>query len=394
MRTDGREETPASGTTTPARSRLLVPDLARGAALLLVAVGNVHFWFRQDPGASEAWENLLSTLLFLLVDVRVYPLFSLLLGFGLAMVAHGSVRAGLDSGLDRRGAERRTVALLRRRGMWLVVFGGVHALVFAQDILGVYGLVTILVAGIVTARRWRASLVLGAVVCVLSTLFLLVVGPEAALSRGYGSASQLMFEEGMLGVATSLALWVIVTPATVLTSMVLPSVLLGAWLAGRGPIERPDRYRPRLALLVLVGLVVPVVVTPLLWAGSGGIGALARVLVAWHQGLAGVLAGAACLALIALVASHRSAGTGVLGRALTATGRRALSAYLAQTVLMACTAGVLRLGGVDSLALAWQLVAAVVVWSVSVLLCWMAERYGIHGPAERLLRHLAASPRG
>ncbi|MFE1170375.1 DUF418 domain-containing protein [Nocardiopsis sp. NPDC058789] len=374
---------------------MLVPDLARGTMLLLIAVANTHYWFPQDLGSSAHVERVSSTLLFLLVDARVYPLFSLLLGFGLAMVARGSVRAGLDSGLDQRGAERRTVALLRRRGMWLVVFGGVHALVFAQDILGVYGLVTILVAGIVTAHRWRVALALGAVVCALSTLFLLVAGPEAALTRGYGAAAQLLFEEGLLGVATSLALWVVVAPATALTSMVVPSVLLGAWLAGRGPIERPGRYRPRLAALVLVGLVVPVVVTPVLWAGSGGTGAPARVLVAWHQGLAGVLAGAACLALIALVASHRTAGTGVLGRALTATGRRALSAYLAQTVLMACTAGALRLGGVDSLALAWQLVVAVVVWSVSVLLCSVAERHGVRGPAERSLRQLVAgSPRG
>lgn len=363
--------------------------------LLLIAVANTHYWFRQGIGSSTTVEQVASGMLFLLVDARVYPLFSLLLGFGLAMLARRSVRAGLDSGLDREGAERRTVSLLRRRGMWLVVFGGAHALVFAQDILGVYGIVTILVAGIVTARRWRVALVLGAVVCALSTVFLLVVGPEAALSRGYGSAARLLFEDGLLGVATNLALWIIVAPATVLTSMVLPSVLLGAWLAGRGPIERPDRYRPRLAVLVLVGLVVPVVVTPVLWAGSGGTGALARVLVAWHQGLAGVLAGAACLAVIALVASCRRVGAGLLGRALTATGKRALSAYLAQTVLMVSTAGVLRLGGVDSLALVWQLVVAVVVWSVTVLLCRVAERHGVRGPAERLLRQLVTpSPRG
>ena len=147
--------------------------------------------------------------------------------------------------------------------------------------------------------------------------------------------------------------------------------------------------------LVLAGLVVPVAVTPLLWAGADGGGVLARVLVAWHQGLGGVLAGAACLALVALAASGRGAGTGVLGQALTATGKRALSAYLAQTVLMALTAGALRLWGVDALALAWQLLVAAVVWSVSVLLCRVAEGYGVRGPAEQLLRQWAAAdPRG
>lgn len=383
MRTDGPAETPEPGAAAAAGSRLLVPDLGRGAMLLFIAVANVHFWFRQDPGAAEAMERLVSGLLFVLVDARAYPLFALLLGFGLATLAGRSVEAGLAAGLDRGRAERQAVALLRRRGLWLVVFGGVHALVFAQDILGVYGLVTVLVAGVVTARRWRVSVVLGGVVGVFCTLFLLVVGPEAVLARGYGSAARL-FEEGMLGAAGNLAMWVIVAPATVLTSMVLPSVLLGAWLAGRGPVERPEGYRGRLAVVVLGGLVVPV--AGALFADGS------RVFVAWHQGVGGVLAGVGYLALIALVAAGR---TGVPGRVLAATGKRSLSAYLAQTVLMALTAGVLRLGGVDSLALGWQLVVAGAVWAVTVLLCGVAERYGVRGPAERLLRQLVAGrPRG
>ncbi|MEU3016580.1 DUF418 domain-containing protein [Nocardiopsis sp. NPDC007018] len=370
---------------------MLVPDLARGVMLLLIAMANTRYWFSPDPTASAAVDGIVSGLLFLAVDSRVYPLFSLLLGFGLAVLARRFVQEGVDAGLDRVAARRRAVARLRGRGLWLVAFGGVHALVFAQDILGVYGIVTVLVAGVVTTRRWRVALVAGGGVCALSTLFLLAVGPESALERGYGAAAGLLFEEGVLGFATSLALWVVVAPATVLTSMVLPGVLVGAWLAGRGPVERPHECRGPLAVLVLVGLVVPVVVTPLVWAGMDGTGAGARVLVAWHQGLAGLVAGAACLALVALVGSVRGVGTGVVGRALTATGRRSLSAYLAQTVLLACAAGVSRLGGVDSLALVGQLVVALVVWSVTVLLCRLAERYGVRGPAERLLRQLAAA---
>ncbi|WP_234004069.1 DUF418 domain-containing protein [Nocardiopsis sp. SBT366] len=391
MRTGGQAETPAPGTASYPGERLLVPDLARGAMLSLIAVANTHYWFRQDLDASGTVEGLVSGTLTLLVDARAYPLFALLLGFGLAILASRSVHEGLASGLDHGQAETRARALLRRRGLWLIAFGAVHALIFAQDILGVYGLITIMVAGVITARRWWAALLLAGAVCVSSTLFLVAVGADAALARNHGSAAQILFEQGPVGWATNLAMWIVVVPATVLTSMALPSALLGAWLAGRGWIERPRRYRRGLTVVFLVGLFLPVVVTPVVWAGVGGQAALERAFVAWHQGLAGVLAGAGYLAVIALAASRRAAATGVLGRALAATGRRTLSVYLAQTVLVALTAGALRLFGVDSLALAWQLLVAVTVWAVSLLACSLAERHGIPGPAERGLRRLVAA---
>ncbi|MEV2278288.1 DUF418 domain-containing protein [Nocardiopsis sp. NPDC049922] len=359
--------------------------------LLLIATANAHYWFRQDPNASEVAETLVSGLLHLLVDGRAYPLFALLLGFGLATIARESVRESLAAGLDREQAERRATALLRGRGLGLLAFGAVHALVFAQGILGAYGLITVLVAGIVAARRRRAGLLLAALGCALSTSFLVVAGPEAVLARSHGLAAQALFDERLAGVAANLAIWTVTSPATVLTSMALPSALLGAWLAGRGLIEQPHRYRRELAGVVLVGLVVPTAVFPMLWLSVGGTGVPARVLIAWHQGLAGLLAGTALLALVALFAAHRSAGTGALGRALAATGRRSLSVYLAQTVLLALAAGALRVRGVEALSSVWQLTVAAVIWSIAVLVCSLMERRGVRGPAERALRRLVAA---
>ncbi len=371
--------------------RLLVPDLARGVMLLLIAAANAHYWFRQDPNASETYESLVSNLLHLLVDGRAYPLFALLLGFGLTRIAHGSVQASLAAGLDRKQAERRATALLRRRGLWLLAFGAVHALVFTQDVLGVYGLVTVVVAGVVASRRWRTALVSAVLVCTLSTSFLAAAGPEAVLARSHGLAAQALFDERLAGVAANLAIWTVATPATALSSMVLPSALLGSWLAGRGLVEQPHRYRRGLSGVVLVGLVVPAAVLPVLWVSVGGTGVPARALIAWHQGLAGLLTGAAYLALVALVVSHRAAGAGTLGRALAATGRRSLSAYLSQTVLLALAAGALRLCGVEALSLAWQMFVAATVWSVSLPVCSLMERRGVQGPAERELRRLVAA---
>ncbi|GAB2481174.1 DUF418 domain-containing protein [Nocardiopsis aegyptia] len=359
--------------------------------LLLIAGANAHYWFRQDQDASETAENLVAGLLYLLVDGRAYPLFALLLGFGLATIARRTIREGLAAGLDRDQAERRATARLRKRGLCLLAIGAAHSLVFAQDILGTYGLITVLIAGIVVARRRRAALLLATLGCALSTSFLAVSGSVAVLARSHGLAAQALFDEHLAGIAANLAIWTVATPATVLSSMALSSALLGAWLAGRGLIEQPHRHRRELAVVVLLGLVVPTAVFPMLWMGAGGTGALARVLTAWHQGPAGLLAGVAFLALVALAASTRAAGDGVLSRALTATGKRSLSAYLSQTALLALVAGALRVRGVESLASVWQLTVAVVIWSISVLVCALMERHGVQGPAERALRLLATA---
>ncbi|WP_017605628.1 DUF418 domain-containing protein, partial [Nocardiopsis alkaliphila] len=202
---------------------------------------------------------------------------------------------------------------------------------------------------------------------------------------------QALFEGDPVQIAANLVVWAISIPATMLFSMAVPSVLLGAWLAGRGVIERPHRYRPQMSALFLIGLLIPTVITPMLWENTSEGGLLARALLAWHQGAAGLLAGLGYLALVCLAASHHATGKGVLGRVLIATGRRSLTAYLTQTVLMVLIAGVLRLGGIDALALSWQLLLAVTVWSVTALLCCLAERKGGRGPAEWLLRRLACA---
>ena len=357
--------------------------------LLLIAVANTHYWFEQNPNASQSTEARISGLLHLLVDGRAYPLFALLLGYGLARSAHRSIHTDLTAGLDRTQAQRRAIAVLRTRGLWLLAIGVVHALFFAQDIIGVYGLVTLMLASTIVACRWRAALLLTLLICALSTSFAIAVGPEAVLARNHGMAAQALFNEQAAGLAFNLAIWMVQTPATALLSMVVPSTLLGAWLADRGLIERPHQHRRELTSVVLVGLMVPTTFAPILWMSMEGTGGLARVLTAWHQGVGALVTAAAYLALIALATSSRASGCTVgLTHALMATGQNSLSAYLAQTVALAITAGALRFCGVQALSSAWQLVVAGAVWMGLVLVCSLMHRRGGRGSTERLLRQL------
>jgi len=155
--------------------------------LALIALANVPFWVRFFPDHPEAGRAALAAMTdvdqwwFLLralfVDRRAYPLFSILFGFGMAImakrmiererrVAREALPAELSAGwiplqwqfydedVERR-ARRAASRLIRRRGWWMLAFGAVHSVIFQGDIIGAYGLVAVIFAeGIVMRRGW------------------------------------------------------------------------------------------------------------------------------------------------------------------------------------------------------------------------------------------------
>ena len=160
--------------TGPTSVRYPAPDVARGFMLLLIALANAPFWlvlFRdraEVTGADTIWTGLRAAL----VDHRSYPLFAMLFGFGLAIMARRRIEADLRSagahvdpadvdptaartadpatatanratgaaGAARTAAANRAAArarrLIRRRGMWMLVFAAVHGALFMGDIIG------------------------------------------------------------------------------------------------------------------------------------------------------------------------------------------------------------------------------------------------------------------
>ena len=132
--------------------RALAPDLARGAMLALIAVANVMIYLharpyglRQHIVEDGVVDRGVTVLLVTLVDARAYPLFAALFGYGLVRIADRHRQRGFDVHADRR--------LVRRRSGWLVVMGFAHALLgFSGDILGWYGLLGLLLAGLLGAQ--------------------------------------------------------------------------------------------------------------------------------------------------------------------------------------------------------------------------------------------------
>ena len=150
---------------------------------------------RQGTRPSEAmngadqWWYLARTVL---VDRRAYPLFSILFGFGMAIMASRTMERERRAALDTFSAEevagrhpvqrqiveenierhvRRVAArLIRRRGLWMLVFGAVHALFFSGDIIGTYGLVAVFFAEVVVMKRAWPRVLVGSLVAALSLL--------------------------------------------------------------------------------------------------------------------------------------------------------------------------------------------------------------------------------
>src|SRR6185436_18343029 len=83
-----------SARAVPLDARALAPDVARGAMLLLIALANVHLYLygrplgvRLYPAGLTGVDAVVAGLQLVLVDGRAYPLFGLLLGYGLGQLA-------------------------------------------------------------------------------------------------------------------------------------------------------------------------------------------------------------------------------------------------------------------------------------------------------------------
>jgi uncharacterized protein len=155
---------------TPIASRAIAPDVARGAMLVLIALANVHVYAFDHPLGPRGYPRDLSVadqvvvlLQMLFVDGRAYPLFALLFGYGIVQLSRRRTRAGM--------ATSSVTSIVRRRGRWMVLIGFVHgALLWPGDIIGAYGLIAVLFAGVLVQRSTRALVVMAVAGTLLSAL--------------------------------------------------------------------------------------------------------------------------------------------------------------------------------------------------------------------------------
>lgn len=388
--------------------RALAPDLARGFMLLFIAVANTVWYLWAVPTAGlgtahpaprDLLDQVAQFFTVFAMDMRSYPMFAFLFGYGMVQLATRQEAAGVSP--------RESDSLLRRRNLWLMVFGAVHTLLlFMGDILGAYGLAGVVLGWLFlrrtdrTLRVWIGVLLgLMALLALLSLLGSFLTPADRLSDRGGGPVAMdtMMgnFAETSFPAAAleRIMTWPLTALGQGLLGLAVPAAILLGFLAARHRIlEEPGHHRRFLRRTAVLGIAVG-------WLGGLPL-ALAQIELwdlAEAQGdfltfphmFTGLCGGLGYIALIALVA-HRvqQRGVGPIATAISATGKRSLSAYLAQSVLSApiLTAWGLGLGAHLT---SWTMfLFAIGVWALTVVAAFALERAGRRGPAEVLLRRL------
>ncbi|GAB7192600.1 DUF418 domain-containing protein [Kineococcus sp. NUM-3379] len=374
---------------TPVSQRAPGPDVARGAMLLLIALANAHVYvtghdigFRGYPEAElmGTGERVLTAAQLLLVDGRAFPMFSLLFGYGIVQLARRHEAAGAEPGAVRR--------LVRRRGWWMVLIGAVHGvLLWPADIIGAYGLIAVLFAGVLLRGRIRRLVVPG--------LLLLALTGAGQGFRDPSDATTLLPSLGqdsaLLALAYRVPEWLLLG-VLLQVLLLVAAVAVGSWAARRRLLEEPERHHTLLVRVaagglgaaVLGGLPLAMMATGV-WAEPG---IVAQPVAGLLHALGGYAGGAGYAALFALVASRAAARRGPVLRALAATGQRSMTSYLAQSVVFCALLASWGGGLGPRLGMSWAALIGVGTWLLTVLAAtWMASA-GVRGPAEVLLRRL------
>lgn len=377
--------TSAATTPTPSTSRALAPDLARGGMLLFIAFAHAPL-FVSDVDRGPAVINEVTKVFHLLfVHNHARPLFAFLFGYALVQMMNRRLRGGSDWPDVRK--------LVRRRGWWLVAIGFVHvALLVPIDILAVYGIAGVLLAGLLRAKDSTLLWVTGLSLVVATAAG--AVGMWLPLSRGVSSytvGSVAIGDRSWFGALVDrLQGWPYGLIIGVL--LVIPGVVFGMWVARRRVLDEPELHRTLLwrfsiaaTAASVLGALPAVLIELGTWSNEDP---LTVLLASVAQPLTGYAGGIALAGLIALVAVALAERRGPLTTAVQALGQRSMSLYLFQSVVYVALFAPFGLGLENQVGLAGATAVAVASWVLSLVLAHLMRRSGYRGPAETLLRKL------
>ncbi|MEE2039865.1 DUF418 domain-containing protein [Nocardiopsis sp. CT-R113] len=373
----------------PRAERELAPDLARGFMLLLIAMAYAGVYtgagFGTDAADAGPLDRGAAFATTLLLDNRAFPMFAILFGYGMAWtVSRQSARGTSDAEIRR---------LLRRRGLFLLLFGFVHALlVFPGEILTSYGVAALATGWLLlrsTRAVTRAAVVFAAIYAVTVPLAMLAMSLSTDLAGGetYAAPGYLTAEDWVArlgGLPFGPVFIAIAYPLFLL-------VVLG-YRAGRaGLLDAPASHRTLLTRVAAVGVAVSVagaLPSALTAVGALEPGTVGGGLLMAAQVLTGVFGGAGYAALFTLVALRLDRTRGPLTRAVAAVGERSLTFYILNSVLVAVVLQPDLVGAGAWVGGSGALVVATLAWLVSLgLAAWLA-RSGRPGPLDALMRRL------
>ena len=344
---------------------MIVPDVARGMALLGIAMANMTTaWIitTDRPGSyfggiidGSAWDKAAVVFSAFFVHNRGLPMFSTLLGFGVGLIALS---------LWRRGFPVRAARwVIAKRYAFLALMGAVHmVLLFWGDIMFFYG-----VAGIVIAfllRKRDSTLMLIAYIlfalCALGGVVAFISGAMDPLgvvaTEGIGTIES--YPDLLLSQLITLGSQALATPIILL--MYLPVMLVGFVWARQGVLADVPSHRPTLLRLLLQDLLLQLLPELLLQPVQERLSAGAPLpAVLWP---------------------------------FAALGKRSMSGYVGQSILFFFLVHPFTLNFGHELGAFGQATLAFAVWLVTLIGACVLEVFDRRGPFEAVHRRLSYGP--
>lgn len=384
--------------------------------LLLILLSNTAFFLyagdytRSDeyPDPTSAADSITQFLMLALLDVRIYPLFAFLVGYGIVQT--------LNSRRARGDTEDEAAATIRSRNRWLFVFGFVHAaLLLGTEVLAAYGLIGLVLCAFFlrgSERRLRGGILTG--ISLLTLVFVVAaavaavvlldpaVGAVPAENAGDRSLLSGAAEENYLvSVLFRLGTWVVLLFINGFGVVLPTAILVGMWAARNRVMEEPERHRALIRRVAVIGTALGLagalpgalkhvgVLDP---APYYGLTDLAMTLMAWTTGIAGGLGYVALFVLVAERLSRRNRPPAVV-TSVAALGKRSLSGYLTHSIVMVPVLSAWGLGLGAHLTSATMALFAFGLWLVTVVVAALMDRRDVRGPFEVLLRRLSTRKR-
>jgi uncharacterized membrane protein YeiB len=375
--------------------RSLAPDIARGGMLLFIALANVpiHMWgmtldrYNHNTGQSAA-DHIAYFVEQLLIAERSRPMFAILYGFGIAVMASRMFARGIEA----KGVRK----VLRRRSWWLVAFGFLHAtFLFFGDILAPYGVTGLIALFFVhlsdkSLKKWLWGSIAYVVIIgnVIMAFTFTTAGAPPSIPNVPPYVGQMIFG----AIASPLG-----SLALVITGSFFPLVIIGMMLQRSGWIDHPSEHLPQLKKVFISGMIVNVVSS--LPAALIALGAWEPAQGLWVAAiyatlLGGMYAGLGYICGFALLA-HRLRNFGRRGvpGALAAVGERSLTCYLLQSIIMAPLLTAWGFGLGEDIGYLTAFGYAFGTWLLTIVVAILLDKAGKRGPFEVLLRRLTYGPK-
>ena len=295
-----------------------------------------------------------------------------------------------ESRLSKGHSKKEALKTIRRRSLYLILFGFILTVFLGgQDILMTYG-VAGLGVGWLLLRQNRALITAAVFLTIIFILYLPFLWGFILHANGsYGFSTVFSMNDHYIQMVIEAMLYFPFIPLLIhILFPVLPSILIGMWMARKKLLTQADQHQKRLKMIAMTGMVIsllgacPLVLIDELWEpGLFVAGSIYGVHI-----ITGIAGGVGYAALFGLLGSLIQ-DPGWLTRSLTSLGKRSLTFFVLNETLLVILLSPVALGLGGRLSNTGVTFVAMAIWVSAVTSAYVLERFRVNGPLESLLRH-------